>query len=161
MGKLLENACRDNDLFRIRALMHRADGRHLCIATFNRCWEATELLLTCPTIDPNHRGSGRTPLHHAITQGVTKTLLLLLRDPRVDASLAAPVTPLWYAAACGYLKEVELLVASGKWLDCGFRGRDGQTARQVTRNPDIARLIEECEQDPHLATARMREKWAW
>ena len=86
--------------------------------------EIVKLLLAHPTINVDLQRNvsvgyvGGTPLDFGCSRGKVSVVQLLLKDPRVDASLADGYgrTPLWKASCQGLIEIVEWLIASGKDL---------------------------------------------
>ena len=78
------------------------------------------------------------PLLSSACQQDESAIQLLLKDPRVDGSLADEnrCTPLWWASFWGQLEVVELLIASGKNLgdvnQKGVRNNDWEEPEEYT-----------------------------
>ena len=82
-------------------------------------------------------GNGQTPLSLGCFSDKVSAVKVLLKDPRVDITLADDMghTPLWWASCRGYLEIIEWLIASGRNLgDVGSGSRknlDGNTSYTV------------------------------
>ena len=83
------------------------------------------LLLAHPYIDVNVRDeAGNTPFMFACWNGFTSCVCELLKDPRVQLSLAdyEGRPPIRVAAYCGRLEVIRWWIASGREMDLGTPG---------------------------------------
>jgi len=88
-------------------------------AVYNNDVEDVKLLLALPAINVNVQNiDGHTPLSVGCYRGRVDSVCVLLKDPRVDATLVNNklCTPLWQAANDGSSEAIEWLIASGKNL---------------------------------------------
>ena len=170
------NAVKDNNVGEVQALLrdhpdlqvNEGDEHNNWTALHHACFEGrthvVKLLLAHRSINVNSLASGGfTPFVIGCEYGPVSIVQLLLKDPRVDITLAdeSKRTPLWWASLYGRNEVIEWLIASGRDLgDLNQKGdwQDGQeyTALEIAQHcqkteviPLLKRLLSNPSQTRH------------
>jgi len=142
-------------------LLHYACGRDSRFAVI-------PLLLAHPDIDVNLKDkSGYTPFYYACLSGSTSCVREMMKDSRVNVNKpnGDGRTPLWHAAANGYLEVIKWWIISGREMDLGKPGDVDKTdAIRVAKKRgklEIATLLERFKSDASKTRHAVRLEIGW
>jgi len=126
------------------------------------------LLLAHPKINVNLKDNGdQTPFFWACREGRTSCVREMLKDSRVEVNdpQTDRRTPLWVAAARGYLGVMKWWIASGREMDLGRPGdvdyTDAIGVAKERGKTEVVALLERFKENPVETRHAMRVELGW
>lgn len=140
------------------------DHSGLTIACLLNHYSVIEYLMSFPDLDVNCKIKGQnTPMH--LVSNLKLALVMIQRsDIKLDGKNDEGRTPLWLASYHNNIDDIEIMIASGKFLDSTARSHQGCTAIEIARlcnHDELANLLVLYEQYPKEITKTMRAKLMW